>query len=157
MKNDFIAELGYIGFTARIKRISDLLMYSAINHYRSSNIGIEPNWHLVLLLLSKEGSQTVTQIAERLYLSHPAIIKIIKKMKESGLVESTTHQKDGRKQLISLSEKAVRLLPVYQQEWATIERVLLQMVDEELLDKLDAFEKNFRAKSFSERYHELNN
>ena len=51
IKNDFLSEIRYAGLTSRLKRLSDLLLYSTKNFYKSVEIDIEPNWHLVFLLL----------------------------------------------------------------------------------------------------------
>lgn len=156
MPEDFLLELGHIGFTARIKRISDLLIYSAREHYKSINIGIEPNWHLIFLLLKKEDQLTVTEIAHRLQFSHPAVIKIVKKMKESGYLESITDTQDSRKRFIRLSKYAIQKLPVFETEWENIQIVIKELVDDDFLMRVNLLEQKLNDKSFIERYKELN-
>ena len=152
MKVDFLKGLGYVGFTARIKRISDLLIYSAREHYNSINIGIEPNWHLIFLLLKEEEQLTVTEIANRLQFSHPAIIKIVKKMKEKGYLERFTDSKDSRKQCIRLSGKAIHELPKFEAEWQNIQLVIRGLVDDDFLERLNQLDQKLKDKSFQERY-----
>ena len=154
MKEDFLKSLGYIGFTARIKRISDILIYSAREHYKNINIGIEPNWHLIFLLLKKEEQLTVTEIANRLQFSHPAVIKIVKKMKERGYLERFTDSKDSRKQCIRLSKKAIQELPIFEAEWQNIKVVINELVDDDFLIQLNQLEQKLNDKSFTERYRE---
>ncbi|NER13577.1 GNAT family N-acetyltransferase [Leptobacterium flavescens] len=154
MKNDFINELGHIGFTARMKRISDLLLYSAIDHYKQSGLGIEPNWHLIFLILKEEKALTVTEIAARLRFSHPAIIKIVRKMEEEGFLERSTDASDSRKQLISLSKKAIRKMPVFEKEWSDIEIVIKELISDDFLADLDRLEQKLGEKNFSERYRQ---
>ena len=76
MKDDFLQELVFVGFTARMKRISDSLMYDARKIYEDLDIGIEPNWHLIFLLLKKEEQLTVTEIAQKLGFSHPVVMYV---------------------------------------------------------------------------------
>lgn len=151
MKNDFIKELTFKGFTARIKRLSDLLLYDARRIYETTNIGIEPNWHLIFLLLKKEKSLTVTEISQRLGLSHPAIIKIVKKMKQSGYIDHAVDEKDNRKQLLRLTTKGLEELPFLEEKWEIIQSTIKELVDLEFLEKLGEVESRLSQKSLFER------
>jgi len=87
MKNDFLKELGYLGIIARLKRVSDSIFYSIREVYKLENMDIEPNWHLVFLILKKHKTRTMTEIAESFHLSQPAIVKIINKMRNKGYID----------------------------------------------------------------------
>ena len=76
MNNDFLKELGYLGLIARLKRLSDSMLYSIRDLYKLEDIDIEPNWHLVFLILKKHKTRTMTEIAESFHLSQAAIVKI---------------------------------------------------------------------------------
>lgn len=152
MKEDFLKELEFVGFTARIKRISDSFMYDARKVYEDLGIGIEPNWHLIFLLLKKENQLTVTQIAQKLQFSHPAIIKITKKMKEKGYLVRIADTKDSRKQLLQLSEKGLKELPLFEKEWDKIERIIKEFVDQDFLDKLQGIEEKLNESGLFDRY-----
>lgn len=148
---DFLKEIEYAGVTARLKRISDTLMHDARRVYEYLNLSIEPNWHLVLLLLKKEKQLSVTEISAKLKFSHPAIINIIKKMKLKDYVVSSTDTKDSRRQIIQLSEKALKELPLLEKEWDEIQRVVHQIFNEEFLEQLSVAEANIEAGSMLER------
>lgn len=148
---DFLKEIEYTGVTARLKRISDTLMHDARRVYEYLNLSIEPNWHLVLLLLKKEKQLSVTEISAKLKFSHPAIINIIKKMKLKDYVVSSTDTKDSRRQIIQLSEKALKELPLLEKEWDEIQRVVHQIFNEEFLEQLSVAEANIEAGSMLER------
>jgi len=151
MKNDFLKQLHSKGFTARIKRLSDTLIYNAREYYKHSILDIEPNWHLIFLLLKEKKQLTVTEIAFTLGFSHPAIIKIVKKMKEHGYLESIADKNDSRKQQIQLSEKAIKKLPEMEEEWLKIQEVIDEFVDDEFLQKLGEVEEKLAELSFMER------
>lgn len=152
MKKDFLAELNHIGFTARIKRLSDSLLYSSIKHYKNIELDVEPNWHLILLLLKKEHQLTVTDFAHHLQFSHPAIVKIVKKMKERGYLRSATNTNDTRKQFLQLSDKAIKELPKFEIEWNRIQTIVKEFVDDDFLQKLGQVEQKLNDMNFSERY-----
>ena len=103
---------------------------------------IEPNWHLVFLLLKKEKQLSVTEISGALKFSHPAIINIIKKMKAAGYVTSTTDSKDSRKQIIELTEKAQKELPELEAEWHKIKIAVGSIFNKEFLEQLVKVEQN---------------
>ncbi len=153
MKNDFLTELGYSGFSARLKRISDALLYSTRDLYKSLDLEIEPNWHLIFLLLKKEESLSVTEIASRLQFSHPAVIKMVKKMKERGYLFSVVDGIDSRKKLLSLSKKAKSDLPKFEKIWDTIQSVIEELIGDEnvLFQDLQLLEKNIKEESIKER------
>lgn len=155
MKDDFLASLGYVGFTARVKRISDKLMYEAREHYLKQPFEIEPNWHLILLLLKEKGQLTVTEIAGELKFSHPAIIKITRKMKDMGYLRSHTDQHDSRRQVLGLTDMAKKKLPSLEQEWVKISRVVEELVDDTFLRGLEQLEKKLFDKGLNERYNLL--
>ena len=152
MENDFLQELRHLGFTARIKRLNESIVASTVDHYTKLNLALEPNWHVILLLLKQQGTLTVTEMAHILGFSHPAVIKTTRKMKQQGYLESQKDALDQRKTLIGLSSKGKRWLPKFEKEWGRIQQVLEEVVDDTLLEKLDALEQSLKERSFSERY-----
>ncbi|TMU56970.1 bifunctional helix-turn-helix transcriptional regulator/GNAT family N-acetyltransferase [Flagellimonas algicola] len=152
MERDFLQELKHLGFTARIKRLNESIVASTVNHYSNMNLALEPNWHVIFLLLKQRNTLTVTEMAQTLGFSHPAMIKTTRKMKEQGYLEHQKDALDQRKTLIRLSKKGKRLLPKFEKEWNRIQEVLQEVVDDALLKKLDTLEQNLKESSFSERY-----
>ena len=138
MKNDFLKELGHLGLIARLKRSSDAILYSIREMYKSENLDIEPNWHLVFLILKKHKTRTMTEIAEAFQLSQPAIVKIINKMKEKGYIDCKEDAKDNRKRQLKLSQKAINQLPGFEKIWSAGKASLKEMLEgnEEFLDHL---------------------
>jgi DNA-binding MarR family transcriptional regulator len=151
---DFIDEIGYYGLSARIKRLSDALNSEARKIYTHLDFDIEPNWHLVFLSL-KEQSLTVTELAKQLQFSHPAIVKIIQRMKERGYVKSKPDKKDSRKQLLSLTAKSKKLLPTYEKEWHYIQQIMDECTDDPFLEGIRLFEERMSEKPLLQRLRKL--
>ncbi|TRX59362.1 winged helix DNA-binding protein [Fulvivirga sp. M361] len=152
---DYLKSLQLIGVTARIKRISDKLMHDARRVYDYLDLPIEPNWHLVFLLLKEEKQLSVTEISGALKFSHPAIINIIKKMKASGYVTSTTDPKDSRKQIVQLTEKARKELPNLEAEWDKIKIAVGAIFNDEFLEQLVEVEENMTESDLLDRVIEI--
>lgn len=152
MTNDFLTDLGHLGFTARIRRLNDKIVGSTVEHYSDKDLGIEPNWHVIFMVLEQKGKLTVTEMASILGFSHPAIIKMVRKMKAQGYLETFKGSKDGRKTFIQLSKKGKEILPTFKAEWLRISEILQELVDKEFLQKLHTLEEEFQTKGFQERY-----
>lgn len=135
----------YILFTTRIRRINDLLLNTGKNVYNTLGLEIEPNWHIVMLLLEDNDSLSVGEIADKMKISHPAVLKIVKKMKIKGYVKKEQDINDNRKQLIFLSNKAKGELTFLKSKWNTIVEVLSEYISLSLLHKLEKLEIDLRS------------
>jgi len=108
---DFIKDLGYKALDTRFKRISDRMAHDIRKVYKKFDIDIEPNWYLVFMILKAHQKLSIAEIAEKLNYAHPSVVVIIQKMKAKGYVITESDRIDKRKQLISLTEKSMILLP----------------------------------------------
>lgn len=153
MKEDLLRELGHLGITARLKRLSDSISYSIRKLYQARGIDIEPSWHLIFLLLEQEGTSTMTDIADTMQYSQAAVTKIIKKMEGKGYLKLATDPGDQRRKLIQLTPKAKRKLPQFKAIWQAGQAVIAEMLDgnEAFLVGLTHFENQQKQSEFSER------
>ena len=153
MEEDFVASLGYISLDVRLKRISDTMVHAGRQMYKRLGVDIEPHWFLVLILLEKKLSLSITEIADEVHFSHPSIITMVNKMKKAGYVQSHVDPVDSRRQLVQLTQKAYDKLPAYRQIWEAgitgIEKMLLD--HPQFLQALDALERQYREADFMER------
>ncbi|MGO1752404.1 MAG: MarR family winged helix-turn-helix transcriptional regulator [Psychroflexus sp.] len=153
MNTDFLIEMGFPGLTGRLKRLNDLFVYQTKEFYKERGIEIEPNWHMVFSLLQKHKSLTNTEISEMLQLSHPAIVKLVNKMKKKGYLKSIQDPDDQRKYQISLSKKAEKELPEMEKLWELGSQAIEELLGEDnvLLEKLSVLESNMADLNFKER------
>lgn len=156
MENDFLKELEYVGLIARFKRLSDSMLQSVRDLYEIKGLDIEPNWHLVFLLLKKHEKRTMTEIAEAFQMSLPAVHKIINKMKKKGYVEITEDENDSRKRQIQLSQKAKNKLPMFEKIWGAGRESLIEIIKGTAMQKnLEEVEQRLEQTNFKDRV--LNN
>ena len=157
MSEDFLIEMGYAGLTGRLKRLSDAFIYQTRDFYREHESDIEPNWHMIFMLLQKNEKMTVTEIADTLQLSHPAIVKLINKMKKRGYVDAEIDSQDNRKYQLMLSQKAKQKLPVLQEYWTAGEKALEELLDfnTRLLDEIQKLEDRMAEADFRTRMDKL--
>ena len=152
MENDLIKELEYMGLAPWLKRISDTMVHSGRQMYKSLGFDIEPNWHTIFLLLEKHGTLSVTEIAGKLKFAHPSIISIVEKMRANGYLESYTNPDDKRKQQYKLTEKAVENLPKYKELWLCGVKGIQELFNFDILsNELEKLEDALTEKSFKDR------
>lgn len=150
--NDFAKELGCLGFTMRIKRISDALMHDGKKMYKQLGLDIEPNWYVIFRLLKLENQLSVTEISERVGMAHPSIISLTNKMIKAGYLESMQCEDDSRRRLLTLSPKALQQLPRFEEIWkAGEEGVIDAVADTKIMEALTLIEERFGQKGFRER------
>lgn len=132
-------------------------MYSTRQFYRDHNLEIEPNWHVVFLLLNKHGNLTIMEIAESLKLSHPAIVQLVDKMKKKGYIDSIRDPEDQRKSRLTLSKKAEQKSPELERYWEAGYGALQEIMDQrnKILEDLAVLEKNLEEEDFKERCERL--
>lgn len=146
MKEKSLDNQYILGFTARIRRINELMVDLGRSVYKEMALDLEPNWHLVLLLLEEKQHLPVCDIAKYLGFSHPAIIKLLKKMEDRGYVCKEKDSADNRKQLVCLTEKAKKRMPEFKQRWTIIVDTLSEYISEEFMLDLAKLENKMRTR-----------
>lgn len=151
-EKDFLKELGYLGFTTRLKRISDSLMHDGRKMYKELAVEIEPNWFVIFKLLIKYEKMTVTEIAENIQMSHPSVIAITNKMLDKQFLISIKDKDDSRKRVLYLSKKAVDNMPKYQKIWDAGVSVMDKVLDGlDALNFISEMENRFNNSGFKKR------
>lgn len=151
--NDFLTEIEFVGLTSRLKRLSDALLYSTKELYKSEGLDIEPNWNLIFILLQENEAMTITEISEKLQFSHPAVVKIINKMKKNGHVETKTDDQDKRRQILTLTEKAHRQLPLFEKYWTAGRQTVMNLLEDSpnFLEEFLKIEEKVNQSDYKER------
>lgn len=153
MNKDFLKELEYLGITARLKRMSDSISYSIKELYKHENIDIEPSWHLVLLILKKHKTRTMTEISEDFNISQPAMVRMIEKIARKGYIDIIENKTDKRKKQLQLSKKALKELPKFERVWDAGQKSIRDMLkgNKVFFSSLEKFEQQLDKTDFKER------
>ena len=151
---DVFSKLGPLIIASRLKRMSDYIMRAGEEFYRSNGIEFEPKWFPLYYLLSQETTLGIMDIAQKLNVSHPAVIQLAKELEKKGWIISTKSKDDARKRLLKLSKKGLNLLPQLQLIWDDIKEVNRQAVEAQstnILTALEEMEAFFASKTYNER------
>ncbi len=151
---DYLASLGALGLTARLKRLSDRMLHEARLLYRELELHVEPNWHLVFLLLEERGQLSVTEIAGALGWTHPSVVKVTSQMRAQGLLEAKGQPGDRRRTLLRLSAAGRAQLAAARPIWDAGRRGLEELIDDAgggILPALAALEAAVAERGFRRR------
>lgn len=139
---DFIKELGYLAIATRMKRLTERFMRGAIDVYQSFNIDFEPRWFALFYLLHSLGtSLSISEIAQSLKMSHPAVIQISQMLVKKGLIESKQDDEDKRIRRLSLTDKGKDLTSALQPIWNDFEIATSKMFEGAGIDILDIVQR----------------
>ena len=153
-ESDFLDELGPLGLTMRMRRITDRMVHQARSLYRELNLDIEPNWHAVLLLLEKHPGLGIAEIARRLGIKHPSASVLIDQLEQRGYVRRKADPSDGRRQILQLTGPARKKMKHLKRVWQAGADAIQSVISEsghDLLAAIDGYEQALAVNSFQNR------
>lgn len=106
---DFFAETGIVALGSRLRRFADRFTEDDAKIYRLYGFDFRPKWFPILFMLDEEGPQSVTSLAQSVGQSHPSVSNILKEMRAAGLTAERKDETDGRRNLVSLTDKGKRM------------------------------------------------
>ncbi len=126
---DLVRELGAFAFASRLKRLGDRLKAEATLLYQKKGIEFSDSWFLVAYILSKNEILTVTDMAEALGISRPAISQVTGDMTRKGFVKSRADKGDRRRKKMSLTAKGKRIVNELEPIWEAIGECTQELLD----------------------------
>ncbi|MBY4675788.1 bifunctional helix-turn-helix transcriptional regulator/GNAT family N-acetyltransferase [Marinobacterium arenosum] len=148
---DQMQSFGSLSLGSRLRRLSDRLVADVVEIYQAQGVELNPTFFPLFNLLYRQGAMSVTEAAELLGVSHPAISKIARKMLSEQWLSKTTDPTDERRQLLALSERSHQLLERIKPIWQQIQSHLDQLMAQQrhpLLAALDEFELKVEQQGF---------
>ncbi len=151
---DVFNQLGELALGSRLKRLSDQIMRDGSRIYRDNGIDFEPRWFPVFYTISKKSPRGVTEIARDLGVTHAAVSQVARELLKKDLLVAVRDQYDGRRKLLSISEKGNILLPEIKEVWNDISEAIHQMINEHqthIIDSIREVERSFEESSLHQR------
>lgn len=100
---------GPMALSSRLRLFTAQLTEEAQKVFDAYHIGLSPNWFLVFYVLADGSEKTITQIANEIGHSQPSVTKIVKEMKNTGLVATHLKSNDKRTNFVGLSKVGLDL------------------------------------------------
>lgn len=153
MDKDVIRELGPLAFASRLKRLSERLQQDVSRVYREQEVDFEARWFPVAFLLRDGHARSVTEIADALELTHPAVSQIVGAMELHGLVDAQRDATDERRRLITLSEAGQETLATLEPIWNAVAVCTQELIGsgKDFLDKLSSMERSLQERDMYAR------
>lgn len=151
---DFMVELAELVIASRLRRLSDQYWQGVTVMYRESGIDFEVKWATVFLLIARQGPVAVMEVAERLGVTHPAVVQIVNELVKQGLITSVKSADDSRKRMLMVSPAGEAMIPRMQPLWdavVAVNRELFGSQTHNLLLAIEETEAQLAEKSFANR------
>mgnify|MGYP001033802629 CR=1 FL=1 len=100
---DFIRAGGRFFLAHRLRRLSDELVVECERWFVEAGIVAPPRTTSMLYLIEAKGPQQVTAIACALRQFHPVVVDWVRKLRNLGLLATTTDPADRRRTIVSLT------------------------------------------------------
>lgn len=154
MNEDFIRAAGAPFLAHRLKRLSDQLVADIASVLETLELTVPATAGSTLLLLSEHDRLGVMEIAERLRVTHPFIVRLVSRLESLELVCVTHDASDLRRKWVTLTAKGTSEASVLKRLNSALERVLGSIATEagaDLLGCVSRFESELETKSLSDR------
>ena len=151
---DIFNHLGELALGSRLKRLSDKIMRDGSKIYQDNGIDFEPRCFPVFYVLSKKSPRGVMEITKDLGITHAAVSQVARELLRKKLIIAVTDPLDGRRRLLSLSDKGKSLLPEMQEIWNDIAVAFHQMINQHqsnIIDGIREVERSFEELSLHQR------
>ncbi|HJU75398.1 MAG TPA: S41 family peptidase [Gemmatimonadaceae bacterium] len=141
---DYIGQLGALVLDHRFRRLTEHFLRVGEECYAELQLPFRARWASTFLLLEGSGPLGITEIADALKLTHPAVIGITDEMRESGIVSSSRDRDDGRRRAIALTAKGRSLSKKLHALWSAMSQAQRHVFAEAecdilaVLDRVDA-------------------
>ncbi len=154
---DFVARLGAPLTAHRLRRGSDLLLEATAAWLAETGPDVPARTLSTILLLDEEGPQGVTQLARRLRFTHPLMIELTRSLEAIGVVEAASDPKDGRRRVLSLTEKGRRAAEALRARLDSLDsfyRARSEEIGVDLLAAMDRLQAAARERPLLDRLRE---
>jgi len=156
--SDFVESLGLPLFAHRLRRLSESLVEAGRQSLPNAGVTAPPKAGSTLLLLANAGPLSVTEIATRLRLTHPLIIKLTREMEALGLVRIEQDSRDRRRRPVSLTAAGRRqaaLLEDVNRHLAIVYRQIFEKAGVDGFAAIVAIERVLADRDFMRRLTEM--
>lgn len=139
---------------SRLRQVSERITEEAAKIYTMYGVEAEPRWFPVLYALAQEDNQSVAQLADVIGHSQASVSQIIKEMRKRDVVLISKPEADGRKTIITLSEKGHQYMPLLREQVSDVGHTVEDLLDQmnyNLWKALDEINYLLDQKSFFER------
>lgn len=142
---DYVRHLGALVLDHRFRRLTDHFLRVGEECYAALELPFRARWASTYLLLEESGPLGITEIADALKLTHPAVIGITDEMRDAGFLSSARDREDGRRRAVTLTSKGRNLSKKLHELWSAMAQTQRRRFAEagcDIVAVLDAMDDN---------------
>ena len=151
---DFVESFGALTLDHRFKRLMHRLLDGANEVYATLGFPFKPRWQSTFSMIADFGPVGVTEVAEQVKLSHPAIIQITDGLLASKLIQAKKDPNDARRRVFVLTAKGRRWEPELKQIWNDLAKAqsdAFRAAGWDVLEQLKKIESELDRRGIHER------
>ncbi len=137
---------------SRLRKVSEALYAGVDEVYRGAGVELPSRCFPILFLLRDRGSLGISELAQKLGQSHPAVSQMSRKLLRHRLVKESPDPRDDRRRLLSLSPRARAVMSRLEPVWNAIVAAVADLESEHPLSQhLTAVDRALEARGFAAR------
>lgn len=155
---DFVTGLGRPMLAHRLRRASELLLEGYERWLPQMGIRVPARAMSTMMLLREAPPLGVTQLATRLRLTHPLMIKLVAMLEAGGFVTTEQDTRDARRRPVSLTAEGRAEAERIERAMRVMDQAFEELCREagcDLLKALEGMEKANRAEPLERRLQRL--
>lgn len=157
-EDDFIVALGLPFIAHRLRRLFEAVVDATARYQKELGFEGPIQSASMILLLAREEKLGITEVAKRLRLTHPMIVKMVRALAEGGYVKEEGDPKDARRRIVSLTQKGRRqadlFLPFSQLLTAALQEIFRE-TGSDLYRAVQDFEGALARRDLTQRIHDV--
>ncbi|MBL8656706.1 MAG: MarR family transcriptional regulator [Altererythrobacter sp.] len=156
LPEDASRSAGSAAIGARLRRLSDRIDRDATQVYTTLGIAFEQRWYGPLTHIAHSGPLSVSDIANRLRITHVSVSQAVAALESHGLVESAPDPADGRRRLLALTGAGRALVDRLTPLWAACNTAAMELdhAAGQVVEALDRLEDQLDQVSLFDRIME---
>lgn len=145
-------DYGSLLLGSRLRKVSEALYAGVDEVYRSAGVELPSRCFPILFLLRDHGSLGISELAQKLGQTHPAVSQMSRKLLRHRLVKESPDPQDDRRRLLSLSARARSVMTRLEPVWKAIVAAVADLESEHPLSQhLTAIDRALEARGFAAR------
>ncbi|HEY8005034.1 MAG TPA: MarR family transcriptional regulator, partial [Phenylobacterium sp.] len=142
----------------RMRRMSDAFVDACGDWLAAQGLTAPPRSASTLRLLAEGAPLSVTQIAARIRLSHPFVVRMVASLEHIGLVAVSPDAADGRRRMVALTRKGREEAAILNRAGPSMAAAYAELFADagvDLFAALEAVEAAHRRRSLAQRLCDL--
>jgi GNAT superfamily N-acetyltransferase/DNA-binding MarR family transcriptional regulator len=151
---DFYDLVGKVALGSRLRRLGDALMADAERIYQLYEVELDPRWFPVFYMLSVRQEATISELAESIGQTHPAVSQVVRMMVTAEVVQSEKSTTDARITKVQLTQKGRLMAARLELQCEDVQSAVNQMFSEtnsNLWSEIAAIEQELSTRNLYDR------